>query len=59
MIKKSIFFEKLQLEYKGDTIGKHSVILIVRRVIMKVLYHIDSESKWYMALENVKNVLKI
>lgn len=25
---------------------------------MKVLYHIDSESKWYMVLENVKNMLK-
>jgi intracellular sulfur oxidation DsrE/DsrF family protein len=25
---------------------------------MKVLYHIDSESKWHMVLENVKNMLK-
>lgn len=25
---------------------------------MKVLYHVDSESKWHMVLENVKNMLK-
>lgn len=25
---------------------------------MKVLYHIDSESKWHMVLENVKNMLE-
>lgn len=25
---------------------------------MKVLYHLDSEAKWHMVLENVKNMLK-
>lgn len=25
---------------------------------MKVLYHIDAESKWHMVLENVKNMIK-
>lgn len=25
---------------------------------MKVLYHIDEESKWHMVLENTKNMLK-